>query len=174
MGRCKATLAVGSQTILERLIAQLSMFDELLLSTNEPTLAGKLQVITVRDVFRDIGPLGGLHACLGATKKEAILVIPCDLPLYSSVVAKLLLEHIQPEQDALICQDGTSRIHPLCGIYKVRILPLLEEQIKAGEFRVRRFLNRVDCGVLSTGDLVANNVFFNMNTPQEYEDLFSL
>lgn len=174
MGCCKAILKIGEETILSRLAEQLTVFDELLLSANDPALTSGGQMAVVQDIFHDIGPLGGLHACLSATEKEALLVVPCDLPRYSPEVTRLLLDSFPPERDAMICRDGTGRMHPLCGIYRKRVLPLLEAQIKFGDFRVRHFLSRLDCALLNTGGLIPDEVFFNMNTPVEYRHLLSL
>lgn len=168
MGCCKARLVIGGETVLAHLAAQLSEFDELLLSTNDPALAEGLPVRAVKDIFPGAGPLGGLHACLSAAKSGALLVVACDLPNYSAAVGRLLLSRLPECGGAVVCRDGTGRTHPLCGVYRKRVLPALERQLEQREFRVKRFLMGLDCAYLDTGAFLPDSVFFNMNTPEAY------
>lgn len=166
MGRCKALLPVDGQTMLARTRALLTGFDEVLLSANDPALESDL--VRVADRWPDAGPLAGLHAALCRTKKEALLCLPCDLPYLSPAVPRLLLEAMPEEAAVLICRDSTGRLHPLCGIYRTCVLPVLEGCLRRGEHRVMAFVARLPYACVDTGGIVPDQVFFNMNTPEDY------
>ena len=168
MGTCKALLKIEGATMLERTAMQLADFEEVLLSANDPALGEGLAVHLVPDIWQDCGPLGGLQAALSATEKEALFCVSCDLPQFTAEVPRLLLERMTPEADAIICRDSTGRLHPLCGIYRRRIVSVLEEQLSAGDRRMTALAGRLNCQILDTAGLLPDSAFWNMNTPESY------
>lgn len=171
MGRCKALLPLGGETLLARLVGRLSAFPEVLISANDPALGAGLPARVVADRFPDAGPAGGLHAALTAAKLPFALCVPCDLPNFSAAAAACLLGAFPPDADALVCVDGAGRVHPLCGIYARSALPAIGEQLANRRFRVMELLRRLDCRYLSTAGLLPDSVFYNVNTPQAYRRL---
>ena len=169
MGCCKALLKIGGTSVLERTWGQLSDFDEVLLSANDLSLGDGLPLRCVPDLWPGCGPLAGLHAALSATEKDALFCVPCDLPNFTGQVARLLLEHIPPEIQAVVCRDGTGKVHPLCGIYRRESLPVLEECLREGQYRVMRFLEMLSWQTFDTAAFLPDNVFLNMNGPEEYQ-----
>ncbi len=169
MGTCKALLRLEGGTMLERAAGQLTaLFDEVLLSANDPALGLGLNLRVVPDIWRECGPLGGLHAALAATGKDALFCNPCDLPRFTAELPLLLLERMNPEADAIVCRDGGGRLHPLCGIYRRRVLPALEARLQGGERRVTALIEGLSCQILETEGLLSDGVFENMNTPESY------
>ncbi len=168
MGTCKALLKLDGKTMLERTAEQLACFDEVLLSANDPALGAGLEVRIVPDIWRECGPLGGLHAALAATQKDALFCVPCDLPRFTAELPRMLLERMEPEADAILCRDGAGRLHPLCGIYRRRVCPVLEEQLSQGRRRMTDLTEKLRCQILETGGLLPDSVFWNMNTPESY------
>ena len=166
MGRCKALLPLDGQSMLLRTRNQLSDFDSVLLSCNDMQLADGFRAVP--DLFPDAGPLAGIHASLLATDRPAIFVVPCDLPYFSGELPRLMLSAMDKDADVMVCRDGTGSIHPLCGIYRRRILPELEACLRAGQHRIMDFVRRVSWQCLETGGLISDRVFFNMNTPADY------
>ena len=166
MGRCKATLPVDGQSMLSRTRRELSDFDSVLLSCNDPALGAGFSCVA--DRFADAGPLAGIHAALTATDREALFTVPCDLPNFSRELPRLLLSAMDEQTDVLICRDSEGNLHPLCGIYRKRVLPALEKCLQGGQFRVMNFVHQVSFKILCTEDLIADRVFFNMNTPEDY------
>ncbi|MBZ4674465.1 MAG: molybdenum cofactor guanylyltransferase, partial [Dysgonamonadaceae bacterium] len=71
----------------------------------------------VKDVFRDIGPMGGIYSCLRQSVTEFNIFLSCDTPFVPSALFVLLLQHIGNSSCALPVHDG-NRIEPLCAIYR--------------------------------------------------------
>lgn len=168
MGTCKALLPIDGEPVLRRLAGVLSFFEERLLSANDTALGEGLSWTLVEDRFPGLGPGAGLHAALLAAKKEALLCVPCDLPAFSEQAARCLLAQFPQDCAAMVCRDGTGRIHPLCGIYTKQMLPALERRLAAGRCRMTELLEDAPTAVLDTTGLLPDDVFFNMNTPADY------
>ena len=168
MGTCKARLAVEGEPVLHRLAGALSFFEERLLSANDASLGAGLSWTVVEDRFPGLGPGAGLHAALLASKKEALLCVPCDLPAFSEQAARCLLAQFPGDCAAMVCRDSTGQLHPLCGIYTREMLPALERRLAAGRCRMTEALEDAPTVVLDTAGLLPDDVFFNMNTPADH------
>ena len=171
MGTCKALLKINGDTMLSRILRQLSEFDRVLLSTGDPTLGEGLSVECTADLYPGMGPLAGLHAAFCAVDSEALLVLPCDLPFFTKQAAEYLLDHMPEDADALVCMDSTGRIHPLCGIYRRSVLPALEARLKAGELRVMSFLYSLNWKGLQDAEILPDKLFINVNSPEIYREI---
>lgn len=68
----------------------------------------------------------------------------------------------------LICQDHTGKIHPLCGIYRKRILPQLEQSLCSHQYKVMDFVQKTNYAVAKLPEGLSDNLLFNMNTPEDY------
>lgn len=168
MGRCKALLEIQGETMLFRLARQLSLFPELFLSANDPVLAQGLPVRYVPDIYENTGPAAGLHAALSAASSDALFCVPCDMPNFDVTLIDILLSHLTTETNAVICRDGSGRLHPLCGIYSKRALPVLQELLEQGEHRMTTISEALGCFVVNTSPILPDSTFFNMNTPEAY------
>ena len=171
MGTCKALLKINGETMLSRILRQLSEFDRVLLSTGDPTLGEGLSVECTADLYPGMGPLAGLHAAFCAVDSEALLVLPCDLPFFTKQAAEYLLDHMPEDADALVCMDSTGRIHPLCGIYRRSVLPALEARLKAGELRVMSFLYSLNWKGLQDAEILPDKLFINVQSPEIYREI---
>lgn len=172
MGQSKALLLWEGETLLSRLSRRLSLFDEVLLSANDPELGTGLPLRTVADRYPGAGPLAGLHSALSATDKQALFCVPCDQPYFSPALAEMLMEEFPAGAEAFVCRDSSQHVHPLCGIYTKAALPHITEQIeKMGNFRMMDLLPRLKCVYFDTAQYFPDQIFFNMNTPPDYQIL---
>lgn len=121
-----------------------------------------------------IGPMGGIWSCFRQTDCELLFFVSCDMPFFHGEMAKRLLERWTPELDALIWRTGDGRIQPLCGLYSRSCLPALEKGIAEKNYRLRGFLDRVNCRMLDTKpELVPDFWFFNVNSQAAADALSS-
>ena len=114
MGSDKAGLRLGGRTFLELIKGELSDFDELLISVAE----GEGDAGTVSDIYKKCGPMGGIYSALRAAKSDALLVVPCDLPLFGRSLARELAANMDEDTDALICVTD-DKIHRFAEYTKV-------------------------------------------------------
>ncbi|WP_053361124.1 molybdenum cofactor guanylyltransferase [Bacillus sp. FJAT-27251] len=174
MGTNKALLPFHDKTNIERIRDELgSLFDDLLLVTNDPETYEFLNMKMVRDAYPGMGPLAGVHAGLTASHYEENIVVACDMPFVSADLAGSLVKNLK-HFDAVVPVIG-GRQHPLFASYQKRILPQLEECLESGRLRMVHLLDQLQVRYLGETELQAyadgslEKIFFNMNHPNEYE-----
>lgn len=135
MGRDKSQCTLFSRSFLELISNELSEFSEMLISSGEREGG-------VRDVYPARGPLGGIYSLLLAAKSNSILIVSCDIPLFSRELACFLISNMSEDTDAIIC-TCKGNVHPLCGIYSKSCIPVLREQLESEDYKVLSALNRL-------------------------------
>jgi len=168
MGRDKALLALDGTIFLDRIAAELGGFEERLLSVDREERYENLPWRHVSDRVAGCGPLGGLCAVLSECRSDALLVVTCDMPLYEARLGQWLCSKLEEPWDAVVpkTQDG---IHPMCAVYRKRCLPVLEGQLSAGDFRLRKALDSLVVRYVDAEEL--GDLLCNVNTPEEYQTL---
>lgn len=173
MGEDKAQLRLGSQTVLARIAAELSI------ETTSVTLVGAHNTYAdvllkiVPDVHREWGALGGIHTALTSAQAWA-LVVACDLPFVTSQLFARLISLIDENVDAIVPVQSDGRPQPVCAVYRRdRCLPEVEALIGRGEHTPRALLANIRTryvGPEALDDLAgAEKFFINVNTPEDFE-----
>ena len=167
MGTDKALLEYEGKSFVEKLCDELNSFEEKIVARgNRSDIEGVYWSI-IPDIYTERGPIGGLHAVLSTCNSEAMFCVSCDTPFLELHLARKLCEHIRDGVDAVIAVTADGRKHPLCGVYCKTMLPVIEEQILAGNHRLMASLDkvRVEYVSLSPQDSLQLK---NINTPEEY------
>ncbi|WP_404330517.1 molybdenum cofactor guanylyltransferase [Mesobacillus maritimus] len=175
MGKNKALLPFNDKTNIERIRDELkSLFDDIILVTNDPESYEFLNLKSVSDEFPGKGPLAGIHAGLMASDYEENIVVACDMPFVSAELASTLVQNLK-HYDAIIPVIGEKQ-HPLFAAYQKRIVPEIEACLKEDRLRVIHLLDKLNVRYLDDNDLQVysdgslEEIFFNMNVPEEYEE----
>jgi molybdopterin-guanine dinucleotide biosynthesis protein A len=128
----------------------------------------------VEDIFRDCGPLGGIHAALRASVTELNLVLAVDMPFVSWAFVQYLISRARstPEAAAVVARDGDFW-QPLCGIYRREFAAAAENALRSGHNRIDPLFDAVRTRVIEREELEAAGfsraIFRNLNTPEELE-----
>src|ERR1700689_5852825 len=73
----------------------------------------------VEDIFRDCGPLGGIHAALRASPVELNLMLAVDTPFVSSSFLQYLIRQARRELAAVVVVPRLNTgWQPLCAMYR--------------------------------------------------------
>ncbi len=168
MGNDKACLEIDGLTLFQRVARSLGQVCQ------QIQIAGERPDLSADNLpaFADIHPgssLGGLHNALTNAKTDWVLVLPCDLP-YPSV--KLLQTLLANRKDVhAVIPDISSGMEPLVACYNRAILPLVEEQINKGDFRLTNLLERLQVRTLGDRQLPSGwrRALTNLNRPQDLE-----
>ena len=91
------------------------------------------------------GPMGGLFACLSKAREEGLaglFFIPCDAPEVEADVIEKMLPYLAEKDtaespDAVIWQTADGRKQVTFGWYGTSCLPILRQQLAAGNYKVR-------------------------------------
>lgn len=121
---------------------------------------------------RPIGPMGGILTCFQKCGCERLFFVSCDMPLFHSPQATLLLDAWEDGVDGVIWRTGDGRLQPLCGLYSRSCLPALVSCVETGNYRIMGFLDRIAVKVLDTEAYgVPDEWFFNVNSMEAYQKL---
>ncbi len=169
-GRDKAFAAVGGEPIAARTLRLFrSLFPHVVVATNRPERFRALGADTVADVFPDAGPLAGVHAAMRVARDPHVFVAACDMPGLEADVIRFLVARIGAA-DAIVPRWDND-VEPLHAVYAVRILPVVEECLRAGRHAMRELLPllRVDYvgEDLLRGIRGTARSMLNVNTPEE-------
>ena len=115
--------------------------------------------------------MGGIHAALKRTEKDAIFVAACDLPFFCAEVPARMLREFPEDADAMVCVDSSGRVHPLCGIYRRCAMEKIESYLRTGGRRVLPLLEQLKCSFFAVGRYLPEAVLYNMNTPEDYREI---
>ncbi len=176
-GRDKAMLPIAGKPIVENTIEILkSIFDEILIVTNEIRNYEYSGVAFVRDVIKGIGPLGGIYTGLCAVNKKAAFIVACDMPfLNRGVILKIIGAFKDSDCDVLLPRIG-DRIEPLCAVYKSFLKDEIQKYIRDNQdYSIKNFLKDVKVGYLDCeNDDFYAHAFKNVNTPEDARAIMPL
>lgn len=114
------------------------------------------------DVFPDCGPMSGLHAALEACKTDQLAIMPCDMPLLTTDVYKILLENHTSEQPVVaVSQTG---IQPLVSIWPVHTIETVKASLVSGRYGLQRLLKQLNAVEISFNKKKWYEKFQNVNT----------
>jgi molybdenum cofactor guanylyltransferase len=174
MGTNKALLPISEKPNIERIKDELDKkFKEMILVTNHPEVYDFLKIKMVSDHYPGKGPLAGIHAGLLATSSEVNLVVACDMPFVSAGLGTILVENIR-EYDAVVPIIGGTK-HPLFAVYRKKIVEEIKSCLENNSLRMIHLLDNLNVLYMTEEDLQTftkeslEQIFFNMNHPDEYE-----
>jgi molybdenum cofactor guanylyltransferase len=177
MGTNKAMLPMSDGINIQHIAYELrKAAGEVLIITNTPSDYSFLDMPTVQDTYKGLGPLAGLHAGLEASKTETVIISACDMPFIKAAVMEEMLGSLG-DYEALV-PEINGQLHPLFAVYRKSCLPLLISCLEERKLRMVHFIDKINGRIMKESDFQLyekNNklfpyLFYNMNTPIEYED----
>jgi molybdopterin-guanine dinucleotide biosynthesis protein A len=177
MGENKSLLKINGITVIEIILRLMEpFFEEIILSTNDPEEYKFLGLKSVEDVYRNSGPLAGIHSALKNSATEKNFVISCDVPLMSAEMIEYFLNY-ESGSDILISR-AAGYLQPLVGIYNKKLLPLIENILEETGSRgnhksLHRLLDAAETTIIDPAGLefYSDELFFNMNNRNDYETI---
>lgn len=172
MGKDKSLLEIDGELLIKQTVAIFrQFFGKLIIVSNAESKFGLDDIVEISDIHTDLGPMGGIHTALTHTDGEKIFISACDTPQLSAELMALIIREAG-DYEAVVPMIG-GRPEPLFGIYKKSILPIVEEQIALGNVKINNLLKRLNVRYILEDEIKAvcniDEVFFNMNTPEDFE-----
>ncbi len=126
----------------------------------------------VEDIFRERGPLGGIHAALRASETELNLILAVDMPFVSLAFLQHLIGIARIANVATVVVPRTGgRWQPLCAVYRRSFGVVAEKALLAGANKIDLLFNVAETRVIDDGELdragFTSNIFRNINTCEE-------
>ncbi len=179
MGRPKAELSLGEETMLCRQIRRLRRVCGRASVVGIPLARHGWPVpddlVPIPDLLPGHGPLGGILTGLAVSRTEWNLFLGCDLPFVSARLLQYLGEQaLVGDADAVIPKSRDGRLQPLCAVYRRSARYAARSRLERGENRMSRFFQALRFHPIPWPEIAKAGfppwVFDNMNTPQDYED----
>ncbi len=169
MGNNKALINIGINSLVEITINKIRpFFQEIILITNKAESYAHLKISMVPDIYKNCGPLGGIHAALKAASCEFVFVVACDMPFIEPKLVEHILKSANQNSDIVVPRiDEYSE--PLHALYRKGCLPVIEFCLKRGEYKSTsiwpylrvKYVEREE--ISRFADYM--KVFYNINTP---------
>lgn len=164
MGTDKALLELQHQPMVSYSLRILQKYcHNIIISANDSRL-DFLGYHIVYDVVKNIGPMGGLHACLMKSTNRRSIVLACDMPLITGNLLKQMLD-VESEYD-VVAPKVNQRPEPLHAIYQKSILSKIEQAISQKTYSLHKLLSQLNVFYMDM-DVQQTNELFNANTPAE-------
>lgn len=170
MGRDKAALPFGEETMLSRLVRiYRPYFDITAVSVNQAgrfDTAGATEVVDRRP---GDGPMAGLEAAFLDTGADVIFLTGTDLPLGDPALARHLLE-LRGGHDVCLIRSPKGP-EPLFAVYSSACLPVIQKALSEGRRSMFSILQQLNALEVPAEELTGYNVsqiLTNVNDPEEY------
>ncbi len=166
MGQDKACMTIDGTKMLTSVIDQIEpITDDIIISTNKIEHE-VFQKTLVFDLFKNKGPLAGIHEGLIQSKHEYCLVLSCDIPFIKEAILKRLLDEHLTNDAAITIASCNGKTHPLCGVYQTKTAKALKELLVTNIHKMHTALNYFNVKVLDFP--IEDEPFFrNLNTPND-------
>ena len=170
MGRDKAALPFGAETLLARVVRTARMIADDVVVVGEPHQQMPPRVRVVRDAVEGLGPLAGLSTGLAAVDGDRALLLACDMPLLRPALLRGLLALAGDHDASVPLVDGVPMT--TCAVYATRVGSRSQALVANGTRSLRALLDEVSVQWVSDGqlrgldpDLVS---FWDCDTPERY------
>lgn len=171
MGKKKAELTFSGKTFLEILIDKLEALSisDILLSGYE---CSDNRVRSIFDIYKNKGPLGGVHACLREVKCNHALVLAEDAPFIPEEFLKSLIECHNEGSQKITVATCSGSLQPLVAIYDKTLYENCEKLLREEKGNLIKLILKTPYKAVSfTGDEL---LIRGSNTREEFERMSEL
>ena len=172
MGRPKALLPFGTETLIERVVRLVSELgvETIVAATGDLVLPPLPSARILVDEERFEGPLLAIGNVLRAARAPFCFVCACDQPFPSVALARFLLSRTAGVD--VVIPSWKGRRQPLFAAYRRDLAPLFERLVAAGERSLVSALRRVSVREVADEELRAFDPeglsFLDLDTADDY------
>lgn len=174
MGFDKQLLETRDIPITHHLISLLyTRFDDVMISSPTPELYQDQEVRVIQDIYKGVGPLGGIHGALMNAKSIEVFVIACDMPFLEMRYVDYMISLLADGNfDACVTSRG-GYLETMHAFYCRSALPVLENELNQKRYSVQHFVKKINALIIPEKQaaplLPGWSAFINLNRPEEYE-----
>ena len=174
----KALLKLSDKTVIEIVLNEMeTVFDEVIISTNECDDFPFLNILIIKDIEVNRGPLEGIYSALKESQTEKNFITTCDLPLINHKLINHIANNISEKEIVIPSINGIPQ--RLFGIYNKSVIEKIEKIFRLSENdktikgSVYDLHQRVSVALVEIAHLpyYNENMFMNMNTPEDYKSI---
>jgi molybdenum cofactor guanylyltransferase len=171
MGTDKALLVLQGKSLLEHMIGLIKPL------CNKVSISGQnldyrgFGVEMIPDIYSDCGPIAGIFSALTYSVSDWNLLVSVDVPYVNEELFLSLISNIG--EYGCIIPKHVSGVEPLIGLYHRRTLPVIEEMINFGDYRLTNLLSKLNTHYLDCNGLIKKypRLFMNINRMEDYQSI---
>jgi molybdenum cofactor guanylyltransferase len=162
----------GAPMITHVINAVSSMFQNVVIITNNNEYH-KFGLPTITDIYKEVGPIGGLTTGLQSSKTEWNFFVACDMPFIKSTVIQYLLDN-RNVYDAII-PFYQNLPEPLCALYNRKLVSIFESCIAEKDYKIQNTYNKLNYKKveLPAAYFSESNPFLNINSLKDFPNSFN-
>lgn len=169
MGRDKASLILGEQTLLQTVAATMrQVFPEVVVSVRQPR--AEVDLPQICDEHLNGGPLAGLVAGLSQVTTPWVFAVACDMPFVVPAVIERLGEYLSGQYQAVV-PVVHGHPQPLAAFYATSCLALMRSGLAAQQNSLRGVLKQLNVRYVDETEMLDADPqlrsFFDLDTPQD-------
>lgn len=176
MGVDKSLLKINDRFVIENITDLMkNIFENVIIISNKSDYFEFLGLNIFPDIYKNKGPLAGIHSGLINSKNEKIFVISCDVPLMTKEIIDFIINYKSEKFVKVAKADGY--IQQLCGLYSKycieQVEKILNDEIMSDvkKCSVLKLIESTESEII---DIEKHNVlkgseFLNMNTMEDFE-----
>lgn len=147
-------------------------FDEIIIVTYTPELYKGEDFIIVEDIYKHLGPLGGLHAGLLNISSPGGFLIACDMPFINDDYIKYIKTRYDKTKSGVVAKRN-GYIEPMMGIYNKNLLTDIENRLEEKDLKLLNLIRENDFEYLEEELLIEKfgdlNFFKNLNYREDLD-----
>jgi len=171
MGRDKALLVLDGVPFIEHIARTLQqVLARVMIVSDHGEDYRFLGLPIYADIYKNCGPLAGVHSALTHSTTDSLFIVSCDLPMLTPAIVRYVVDLKKHGDVTLLSTENN--LQPLCGLYKRHCLPVVEKHLKQAQYSVLRCLQEMRTVIPSSSLATANSShppLMNVNTPYDYE-----
>ena len=177
-GQNKAFLKIGNVRLIENILKEMqSIFQRVILITNERKKYEYLEIPIFEDIVKGFGPLGGIYTGLMSIPDQAGFFIACDMPFINRQLVRYMVDMKKDHHGAVIPLVA-HEVEPLHAIYTKICVKHIKDLIDSYRCQIRLFFDHIPVRYVKEDEIKQfcnpNRVFLNINTPDEFAKIQSL
>lgn len=175
MGRGKALLDYHGKPFVQHIAEKLQgVFKKVIIISDKGEQHKFLRLPIYEDIYKECGPLGGIHSAFINTDTKNIFVTSVDLPLIETNMIQFLLDQISDADVILFSTDD--RVQQLFGLYGQTCMETLPNHIQRNQYCVRGLIEQLNSKMLPAETYLGINrinSLANINTTTDYIEIYN-
>lgn len=173
MGKNKSFVKLGDKTLIEIAVEKIAgvFARKPIIITNQPEKYEYLDSEMVGDIYKDKGPLGGIHTALLHSPTPYIFVFACDMPFIEPGFIRYMAQRLTNEH--MVIPRNGKNVEPLHAIYSKQCLPAIEFHLEQDHRSVRSFFPDVTVAYVDEVEMASLKLpdyyFLNVNTADDLD-----
>jgi molybdopterin-guanine dinucleotide biosynthesis protein A len=176
LGRDKIQETVGADSLLQRVLFQLTPFNRNIIivtadKNSLPQFNGYQRYRIVTDIYPGKGALGGIYTGLAESSSPYNLVVACDMPFLNQALLRYMMG-LAEGFDLVVPRLG-ELVEPLHAVYAKNLVVHMEGLLKRGVLEVRALFELVRVRYVEASEIdrfdPQHLSFFNINTEADLD-----